>query len=125
MGHKILRAIQKLFKHFYLKFNMVIGLTFFIVAALVVVIWVLIEVKRMKHKIFAIILIALIIFSYVSASVIFKNQDINFKTVPGIIKASKIYFSWLGSVFVNMKTVTANVINMDWGMNKTSSRSRR
>ena len=104
---------------------MVIGLTFFIVAALVVVIWVLIEVKRMKHKIFAIILIALIIFSYVSASVIFKNQDINFKTVPGIIKASKIYFSWLGSVFVNMKTVTANVINMDWGMNKTSSRSRR
>jgi len=104
---------------------MAIGITLFIMAALVVAIWVLIEVKRMKHKIFAIVLIALIIFSYASAAGIFKDQDINFKTVPGLIDASKIYFSWLGSVFGNLKTVTANVIHMDWGLNKTSPSSRR
>ena len=118
-------SIQKLFKSSNPIFSMIIGTTFFIMAVLVVAIWVLIEVKRMKHKIFAIILIALIIFSYVSASVIFKEQDIDFKTVPGLIDASKIYFSWLGSVFGNLKTITANVIKMDWGLNKTSMHSRR
>ena len=104
---------------------MVIGITLFIVAALVVAIWILIEFKRMKHKLFALILIGLIIFSYVSATVIFKDTNINFKTIPGIIEGSKIYFSWLGSVFVNLKTVTANVVKMDWTSANKTTRSRR
>ena len=96
---------------------MEIGVTLLIVAVLVVIIWVTIEIKRLKHKIFAIILIALIIFSYVSAAVIFKNQNIDFKTVPGLMKASKLYLSWMGSIFGNVKSITTNAIKMDWGAN--------
>lgn len=28
-----------------------------------------------------------------------------------------VYFSWLGSVFDNFRTLTANVINLNWGAN--------
>jgi len=98
---------------------MAVGVVFFIIAILVIAIWVIIEAKRMRHKIFAIFLIALILFSYISASLIFKGQDIDLKTVPGVVIASKIYFSWLGSVFNNLKQITTKAIKMDWGTNKT------
>lgn len=98
---------------------MAISTTLFIISVLVVAIWVLIEVRRLRHKLLGIFLIALILFSYISVSIIFKGQEIDFKTIPGVITATKLYFSWLGSVFVNFKTITSKVVEMDWGSNKT------
>ena len=98
---------------------MVISTTLFIISVLVVAIWVLIEIRRLRHKLLGIFLIALILFSYISASIIFKEQDIDFKTIPGVMIATKLYFSWLGSVFGNLKTITSKTIEMDWGSNKT------
>ncbi|MBU2562485.1 MAG: hypothetical protein KKF68_02375 [Nanoarchaeota archaeon] len=99
---------------------MVIGTTLLVIAVIIVVIWVVIEIKRLKHKIFAIILIALILFSYISASVIFKGQEIDYKSASGIMDATKLYFSWLGAVFVNLKSVTSYAIKRDWGSNNTN-----
>lgn len=100
---------------------MVIGVTFFVIAVLVVAIWVIIEIQRLKHKLFAIFLIGLILSSYVSVSIIFRNQEIDFKTIPGIIDTTKIYFSWLVSVFGNIKSITTHAIKMDWKSNETIS----
>ena len=91
-----------------------IGGTLFIVSVVVIAIWVIVEVKRVKHKIFALFLIGLIIASYLSAAFVFRGQDINLTSVSGVLTASKIYFSWLGNVFVNVKEITANAIKMDW-----------
>jgi len=44
---------------------------------------------------------------------------VDLKTVPGLFKAVKIYFSWLGSVLGNMKSITTNAIKMDWNGNQT------
>ncbi|GAG95318.1 unnamed protein product [marine sediment metagenome] len=103
---------------------MVIGSALFVLAVVIIAIWVIIEAKRMRHKLLAIFLIALILFSYLSVSIIFKDQDIDFKTMSGVITASKIYFSWLGSVFSNMKQITTKAIHMDWGLNKTAEDAR-
>jgi len=104
-----------------LKLIMAIGITFFIVAALIIAIWLLIEVKRFKHKIFAIFLICLILFTYLSFSYTLSGQDINLKTIPGLTEAGKLYFVWLGSMFNNLKVVTANVIDMNWKGNVTKT----
>src|SRR4030043_738055 len=77
-------------------------------------IWILIEVKRLKHKIFAVFLIALILFTYVSFFMVVKDDNLNLKTIDGISKATKIYFLWLGSAFGNMKSITLNAVKMDW-----------
>lgn len=98
---------------------MVIGFTLFVISILIVGIWVLIEVKRMKHKIFAILLIALILFSYVSSAYVFRGHDIQWNTIPGVFEGGKLYFSWLGSVFSNIKSVTLYTINMNWEGNKS------
>jgi len=98
---------------------MVIGITLFIVAVLIVGIWVTIELKRFKHKLFAIFLILLVLFAYVTATVSLKENEIDFKTIPGLIEAGRLYFSFLGSIFGNLKTITTNAISMNWGINET------
>ena len=93
---------------------MIIGTTLLVVGILIVGIWVFIEFKRFKHKLLAIFLIMLIIFTYVSFLVTLKGKDINFRSIDGIKEAGTLYFSWLGSVFGNIKSITTNAIRMDW-----------
>jgi len=85
-----------------------------IISVCILAIWILIEIKRMKHKFFAIFLIALILFTYVSFSITMKNNNLDLKTIEGLSKATKLYFLWLGSAFGNVKSITANAIKMDW-----------
>jgi len=99
---------------------MVIGITILVIAVVIVAIWVIIEMKRLKHKLFAVFLIGLILFGYFSFTFSLRGQETDFKTIPGVIEASKIYFSWLGAVFGNMKLITTNAIKMDWESNETA-----
>jgi hypothetical protein len=91
-----------------------IGVTLFIIAVVVIFIWVAVEIKRMKHKIFAVILIGMILLAYVSFVVVFKDQDVDFTSVSGIIEGTGIYFSFLSSIFSNLLTITSHAIKMDW-----------
>ena len=93
-----------------------IGTTLIVLIVLSATIWLIIEAKRFEHKIFALLLIGLILFGYVSTASAFKEQNIDFTSISGIYSAGKIYFSWLGGLFNNVKTITLNAIKMDWGM---------
>ncbi|MFH1585540.1 MAG: hypothetical protein ABIB79_02135 [archaeon] len=98
---------------------MEIGAALFVVSILIVAIWVFVELKRLRHKVFAVFLIALILFTYISFSVVLKGQDIEWSTMGGVMKASKLYFSWLGSMFGNMKSITGYAVKMNWDGNET------
>lgn len=93
---------------------MAIGVTFIIIAVVIVGIWILIEAKRMKHKIFAVFLILLILFTYISFAAVMRNNDIDLKSPSGLATAGKLYLSWLGGIFHNMKTITAYAFKQDW-----------
>ena len=99
---------------------MVLGLPLFVIAILIVAVWLLFGFKRMKHKFFAISLIALLLFSFFTFNVAFKGKEISVNNASDLGKMFKIYFSWLGNIFGNMKTITGNVIEMDWQGNNTS-----
>ena len=98
---------------------MMIGTALFVIAVLIIGIWVVVEIKRMRHKIFAIFLIAVILFLYFSITTVFKEKQVDLTSVSGISDAVKVYFSWLGGAFSNLKSLTANVINMNWKGNST------
>mgnify|MGYP001612662498 CR=1 FL=1 len=103
---------------------MAIGVVLLVIVILVVLIWLLMEFKQFRHKIWAVFLIALILFTYFSFTTVLKGKDIDLKSVSGLTQATKLYFSWLGSAFANVKTITTNAIHMDWrNTNKTSSDS--
>lgn len=74
----------------------------------------LIHFKHLKHRVTAIFLILLLFFAYVSVSSVIKNNDIDLKTPSGVFQVAKLYFSWLGYLFDNVKVLTGNAIRMDW-----------
>ena len=102
---------------------MVVGVTLFITAVLIIAIWVVIEVKRLKHKLFAVVLIGLILFSYFSVSLIFRGTDVDLKTPSGLFNATKVYFSWLFSISGNFVKITTNAMKMDWGTSSDAKES--
>ena len=97
------------------------GTTLLIISLVIIVVWVLLEVKRLKHKIFLISLVVLMISLYLGVVVVFQDRNIDFTSYSGMIDAGKIYFSWLGSVFGNLKMITASAIQLDWkSVNETA-----
>jgi len=98
-----------------------IGVALFVVAVLIIAIYFFVELKRLRHKIFALFLIALILFTYISFTVVIKDKEIDYKTVGGLTSAAKLYFSWLTSIFGNFKSITTHAIDMDWKGNQTGT----
>lgn len=94
---------------------MALGVAVFILAIVIIAVYLIIELKRFRHKIFAIFLILLILFIYFSVASVFNGRDVDYKSVSGLINAFKIYWAWLVSAFGNLKTITTNAIKMNWG----------
>ena len=90
------------------------GVALVVVGILIAAVWIFIEIKRLRHKMFAIFLIAFILFVYITATMTFKGKDVDFGSVSGIMKAGSIYFSWLKVAFLNFGSITSNAIKMDW-----------
>jgi hypothetical protein len=91
-----------------------VNATLILVIVLAVAIWLIIEFKRFRHKILAVFLVFLILFTYFSFSTVIKDKNLDLKTIDGAKEAGRVYILWLGNAFKNVKTVTANAINMSW-----------
>ncbi|MBD3247165.1 hypothetical protein GF378_00925 [Candidatus Pacearchaeota archaeon] len=98
----------------------IIWIALIIVAGIIAFIWLISEFRKIKHKVWAFVLIGLILFAYVSFVVTMKNYDIDMTSFSGVTKAAKIYFSWLGSIFGNFKSLTGSAVRMDWSVNDSS-----
>ena len=98
---------------------MELSVIFFVMIILIFAVWLIFKLKGFQHKFLTIFLIGLILFSFVSFSLVFQGQDASIKNVSDIDKVTKLYFSWLGSIFNNMKMLTTQAIKMDWQGNKT------
>jgi predicted Kef-type K+ transport protein len=70
--------------------------------------------KKFRHKILALFLIGLVLFSYFGFSTITSKNEVDLNNLPGIWEAGKLYVSWLVSIFGNFRQITANAIEMDW-----------
>lgn len=96
---------------------------FFVIAVLIVGIWVVIEAKRLNHKILAIVLISLVLIFYFTFTISLRNQNVDLKTIPGIISAGKIYGSWIAGAFSNVKSITAYASKQNWTNTSEISKS--
>ena len=74
----------------------------------------LIHFKHFKTKIAVIFFVLIALFLALSFSGVVHGNNIDLKSPSGVISASKIYVSWLGTIGGNLKTITGNIIRMDW-----------
>ncbi len=99
---------------------MSIATSLVIVGVVIIFIWLIMEFRRFRHKLLAIFLIITVLSLYISFTLAFKNESVNLGSISGIKETLGIYFSWIGAVSQNFKTITSNVIEMDWGINNES-----
>jgi hypothetical protein len=93
-----------------------LGVIILVITVVVAFIWFNIEFKRMKHKLYAMGLITLIIFLSGSLILTLYGKDIDYTNISGLIEAGGVYLSWLKTVGDNIWTITANAIKLDWGI---------
>lgn len=92
-----------------------------IIGALIVIALILLKFKEIRHRLGLFTIITLLLFFVVSFGYITKSNNIDLGSFDGVVKVSKIYFTWLRGVFTNVVSITGNVIHQDWGLNSTDS----
>jgi len=85
-----------------------------IVIILVILAFVFLRMSHARRRTTLILLIVFLVFVYFTASHVFKQYDIDWKSASGLSKGAKVYFAWLGGAFGNLRTLTSNAIKMDW-----------
>ena len=97
-----------------------------LIAIIALVLLFLLLRKYIEHKVIVVLLVLLFVFiliSFVSIAGSIKSYDINWKSAEGIVQIGKTYVSWVGQVFVNLKTVTGNAVNLNWHGNFPSNQT--
>jgi len=85
-----------------------------IIGIVILVLFLLLKLSHLKHRVLLIAGIILILFISGTFTIVASNNTLDFETPTGLMNSVKIYFTWLQQGFVNLKTVTANLIKMDW-----------
>ena len=73
-----------------------------------------IKMNHLRHRFFIIMLILLALFLYASMTFVTTKNEVSFNSVDETFSAFKVYSGWLANGFKNVKSVTGNVIKMDW-----------
>ncbi len=89
-------------------------ISWIVIAILVGAAVIALKMNKLRHKIWIIGLIVFALFLYASVAVVYKENELEFRTVEGLLSSAKVYVGWLGNSFQNLKSVVGNAIKMDW-----------
>ena len=96
-------------------------MNWWIIIILIAIAFLFLRFRHMKHKVYLILLIVVLLFFYVTGTQILSDHEVDWTSVSSIGGALKTYFSWMGSVGGNFKSITGNALKLDWKLNETES----
>ncbi|MEM3405360.1 MAG: hypothetical protein QW117_00055 [Candidatus Pacearchaeota archaeon] len=86
-----------------------------IILIAIVFIYLIIKIKHAHNKFFITLIILALLFLYLSIYSVVKTNNIDVKSMDGMIMAGKAYIKWVGNVIDNTKTIIGNAIRLNWG----------
>lgn len=99
-------------------------MNYLIIIGLVILVYAVFKfshVSQAKQKytiIFALAVILLIYFSFMHVA---NSAKIEVNSMAGFQKAVGLYFSWLGTTFSNLKSLTGHAVDMNWNINQNTT----
>src|SRR3989344_5224900 len=96
-------------------------INFVIIVVLVVLAIVIFKFKEFRHRMGLLTIIVLILIIILSFSIVISGKGVDFNTFDGVVKAGKLYFSWLGGAFHNLKDLSGYAVKQEWGVNSTNT----
>jgi hypothetical protein len=97
-----------------------IGFILLVGIVVAIMIYIGLGIKSHQHKGIAILLILFLLLAVFAFNATFAGKDVQIKTVGDAVDAVKLYFSWFGLFFENIKTVTTQAVKVDWKNNETT-----
>lgn len=86
---------------------------------LVLLVFAFFKFRDTRHKLTFFIVIILLAFLIISIFEVSRSINANINTLSGVTQVGKVYFSWLGNLFTNAKTIGGYAIKQNWGVNST------
>tara|TARA_Y100000310_G_scaffold147139_1_gene146403 strand:+ start:620 stop:937 length:318 start_codon:yes stop_codon:yes gene_type:complete len=95
-------------------------LSWTVIAVLIIAAVLALKMNHLRHKLWIIALIFVALFLYTTASVVYAENELNINSVEGVFSAVKIYISWLGNGFQNLKSLSGQAVKMNWSKTNES-----
>lgn len=97
----------------------------FVIVTLIVIAAILIfnmyqnKYQSAQGTIFNVVVTCFVLFLALSMGYVYFKGDVSVRSFNEVVVFGKLYFSWLGHFFGNIKGITGYVIKMDWAGNVT------
>lgn len=95
-------------------------ISWILIAVFVIILIVVVKFKELRHKFGFLFIVAIFLFLGITIWQVYKANNLNLDTFDGLVSAGRIYFSWLGQVFANLKGITGYVIGQPWGLSNST-----
>jgi hypothetical protein len=89
-----------------------------ILVGLIVVV-IIVQFSHLRHRFKLASLVLFLLFLYISFIKVNPGGFSNINSLSEFYMALKNYVYWITHVFINLKTITGNVVRMEWGGNFT------
>jgi hypothetical protein len=92
-----------------------------LIAAVVVFLVFAFKAKEIRHKAGLVLATVFFLFLLFSVIQVYRSNKLDLTSFEGVVQAGKIYFSWLGQIFGNIKGTAGYAIKQDWSVNSNLS----
>ncbi|MFA5855948.1 MAG: hypothetical protein WC867_01205 [Candidatus Pacearchaeota archaeon] len=89
-------------------------ISWLIIISLIIIAIFLIRSNHLKKRFFIWTVFIVIVFLYVTITYVDTKNNLDFSNPQKFFSSSKVYLSWLGGGFGNLKSITGYAVNMDW-----------
>ena len=93
--------------------------TWFLYIVIMVIVFVFIKVVMKKQAIATKLAFFIFIFLMITIGHVYTTSGIEVHSTADVLNFTGVYFSWLSSLFHNVKAISANAVSQDWSVNNT------
>ena len=93
----------------------------FLFVVIVVIVYLVLKVVVKKQAIATKLALYIFIFIMLTVGYVYTSSDMEVKSVKDVFDFGGVYFSWVGSTFHNVKSITANVVQKDWSTDNSTT----
>src|SRR3989344_4391846 len=92
----------------------------FLFIIIILIVFLVLKVVMKKQAIATKLGFFLFIFLMLTVGYVYSVSDLEIKTVEDVFNFGGVYFSWLSSLFGNVKSITSNAIEQNWDVNNST-----
>ena len=87
---------------------------------IILIVYLVLKVVLKKQAVATRLALYLFVMVMLTVGYVYMSSDSEIKTVKDVFNFGGVYFSWVGSVFHNFKSLTANAVQEDWSINNAT-----